>query len=538
MQASLQTGMPQPATSTPGQPFGKSMWTARPWLMAAATVSAVVMVTFGFWQQREINQLRATISQLKKPVPSQAAKGQSGTSTPEINTIILKQPAENAVALDSETTSRASGSHLTIIHQQPRDTVYITRYVTVPSKSQVVPPDENRYADRPEKSFEPREERYAAANRGQKSVDQPNQSDNLTNNPNTDAYGESSTPSIASEKFNSTTPKEAKTPNSSLRGRNRAGQYSNNLETGLTAAFSVGSTSGKRNKTKGLAKGSIPTQTDYAPESGKSILSESDKALASTAIESISSLPLSLGKTNWSRMLTQRAKRMRPARTTVVVGVEPTQAPESQRVNRPGLQFRAGIGGEVASKLTSAGVFTEALLGKHWVVSAGLSRATYSGDKFISDFDFDIRMRRNFRKEFAHGIDPRRDIFNIDTRTSRIVMPVSVGYRVALSKTLSFVPAVGTYLTISSTENATYLCPVPIPQRGFEQLSVSDKRTVPLLNNMILSAGIEWQSRHWVLQGSPVLTIPIEADAQPFQPGQNWQSSALLGLRARLLYQF
>ncbi|GAB3031423.1 hypothetical protein GCM10027185_35420 [Spirosoma pulveris] len=229
---------------------------------------------------------------------------------------------------------------------------------------------------------------------------------------------------------------------------------------------------------------------------------------------------------------------MRPARTTVVGGAEPTQAPESQPVLPTGVQFRAGIGGEIASKLTGAGVFTEVLLGKHWAVSAGLSQANYSGDKFGSDFDFDIRMRRDFRKEFAHGIDPRRDIFNIDTRTTRILLPISVGYRVALSKNVSFIPTAGTYFTISSTENATYFCQVPIPQRGFEQISVSDKRTAPLINNVALSAGIEWQSGHWVLQGSPVLTIPTQAAPQPFQPGQNWQSSTLMGLRARLLYQF
>lgn len=533
MQASLQTGMPQPAASTPGQPFGSTMWTAKPWLMAAAAVSAVVMVTFGYWQQREINQLRDTISQLKKPATHQSINRQPKPTPPETTEPTKTKPVENEPDFNTNSTP---GNN--IAHQQPRDTVYITRYIAVPSKSQVVPPDEDRYAGRPETSFEQRDQRYATTNRGQKSVDQPNQSDNLTNNPNTDAYGELSTPSITSENFNSTAPKEAKTLNRSLRGQNLASEYTNNRETGLATDFSVGSTSIKRNKTKGWAKGSTPTQTDYAPASGKSILAESDKALTSATIESISSLPLSLGKTNWSGMLTLRAKRMRPARTTVVGGAEPAQAPESQRVNRPGLQFRAGIGGEVASKLTSAGVFTEALLGKHWVVSAGLSRATYSGDKFISDFDFDIRMRRNFRKEFAHGIDPRRDILNIDTRTSRLLIPVSIGYRVALSKTLSFVPTVGTYFTISSTENATYLCPVPIPQRGFEQLSVSDKRTVPLLNNVALSAGIEWQSRHWVLQGSPVLTIPIDSDPQPFQPGQNWQSSSLMGLRARLLYQF
>lgn len=536
MQASLQTGMPQPAAPTPVQPFGSSIWTAKPWLMAAATVSAVVMISFGFWQQREINQLRETISQLRKPVPGQSAKSQPGTTTPEADKVTQRQPTENGVRPDLKTTSPASGGNSNMVNQPPRDTVYITRYITVPSKSHVVPPNEERYVDRPEIPSEQREQRYAATNRSQKSVDQPKQSDNLTNNPNTDAYGESSTSSITSENLNSTAVKSPQTADRLTRVRKQRGRYTNNRESGLSGEFTVSSTYRKGNKVTGLGKESTPNQTDYTQAPMESTPSKPGNPFTSANIESISSLPLSIPSTNWTKIMALRAKRMRPARTTVVDGAEPTQTPETQRVAR--LHFRAGIGGEVASKLTSAGVFTEVLLGKHWVVGAGVSQATYSGDKFGSDFDFDIRMRRNFRKEFAHGIDPRRDIFNIDTRTTRMLLPISVGYRVALSKTVSFVPTAGTYLTMSSTENATYLCPVPIPQRGFEQLSVSDKRTVPLFNNVALSAGIEWQNGHWVLQGSPVLTIPTQAASQPFQPGQNWQSSTLMGLRARLLYQF
>ena len=232
---------------------------------------------------------------------------------------------------------------------------------------------------------------------------------------------------------------------------------------------------------------------------------------------------------------------MRPARPTPVVEqpVEQTteKSPESQPVNRVATRFRVGAGGEIESKLWRVGVFTEVLLGKHWTLGVGLNQATFTGT-FINDFDFDARTRRDFRKEFARGIDPKRDILNIDASTTRLQIPLSVGYRIPLTKTLTLSPTAGTYLDVTSKEDITFYSPIFSPQRGFDQIKYSAAQAVPLISTFALGTGLEWHRGHWVLQASPVLTIPLQADPKPMQPDPNWQKNTAVSLRARLLYQF
>ncbi len=56
MQASLQQAMPPPPGSpTTGTPFSGGTWSGSSWLLAAATVSTVVLIAFSLWQRSEIN---------------------------------------------------------------------------------------------------------------------------------------------------------------------------------------------------------------------------------------------------------------------------------------------------------------------------------------------------------------------------------------------------------------------------------------------------------------------------------------------------
>ncbi len=526
MQASLQTGVPQPATPTTGQPFSGGIWTAKPWLMAAATVSAVVLVAYSFWQHREINQLRQTIGQLNKQPTHQTAPGRPAQATPETDTPVLTKADEKQPRIvpdELPTTPDAS-----VAHRGQRDTVYVTRYVAVPTKSHTVPPENERSVGRSEA---PAEQRYATNNRTPKETAQPNQSDNLTTTPKTDAYGE---PSTSSTKTTSNTDNSSVTSTKSVSQPTRAqrsqGEYAGNR----APKNRRGLVTSPVDQPVYTQENSVVKTTQSQPESAVALVEPKEPA-TSASFELANSLPLSPQTTNWNGLLAQRAKRMRPARTTVVSGVEPIKAPESQPVVHVATRFRAGIGGEVASKLVSAGVFTEVLLGKHWTVSAGLSQAAYTS-RFINDFDFDEHMRRDFRKEFARGIDPRRQIFNIDTRTTRIQVPVTIGYRFPLTSSLTLTPNVGTYLNLTSKENATFYCQGLIPQRDFVELEGNNARPVDLINSLALGAGLEWHQGHWVVQGTPILTVPIQTSA--FQPDPNWQKSTTAGLRARVLFQF
>lgn len=535
MQSSLQTGVPQPGTTPSSNPFSGGLWTAKPWLMAAATVSAVVLVGYGFWQHNEINRLRQTIGQLSKQPTKQTASQQPTLSAPYTDTMASTPLTKNQPQIGKEELITSTDTKT--VRRSERDTVYITRYVSVPSRSHVLPPEDDRSIDRSEK---PTDQRYATMEHTSGSTAQPNQSDNLLNNPKTNAYGE---PSTSSSMVRKSTGNSLETVTKSVGKRTRERRPSDQYSTNQPNHEQGVSTEGRLSQ-KNPTTNSANTRDNSLVRTSPALTEQTDvdQAESSTAAsyELINMPSLSTPTINWTGQLAQRAKRIRPARTTVISGVV-EQAPESQPIKHLAGRFRAGVGGELASKVISTGVFTEVLLGpkKNWSVGVGLSQATYNG-KFIDDFDFDVRMKRDFRKEFARNVDPRRQILDIDTRTTRIQIPVNLGYRISLNRNLVLSPTVGTSLNLTNNESGTYYCLVPIPQRGgyFDIFKFNTSQSVDLITHVAFGAGLEWQNRHWALQGSPVLTLPLQAEQLPTKPGPSWQANVTLGLRARVLYQF
>lgn len=505
-------------------PFSGGIWSGQSWLLAAAAISTVVLVAFSIWQRREINNLRQTIGQLH----SQPANPSALTpSNPGVAQQVRPDVAQSSGVAPSKRTQETITSANRNESQAVRpDTVYVTRYVAAPSRNKPDVDDKKRLSQQVET---PLQQRYATENR----VSSPattRQPITPTHNQQTELHDASSTPpSVAKNTTNeSTVPNKLTKP---------SGQDKGSIDQNTSGRDTKGSAKSPLNPAdnpKTIAVSNTPVQTD-SPAAVNGI---------SATYELASSLPFSMESRSWGAALAQRANRMQatqPVRSAPAA--EQAKAPASQ-AQRAGLRFRAGIGGEVASRLWSAGVFTEVLIGRHWTVGVGLSQATHL-DKFITDDDFNNRTKRDFRKEFGRGIEPWRDILNIDTRQVRFQLPLSIGYRIPLTRTLTFLPAVGTYLNLTNAENVTYYCRPsqrpfmqPQPQRGFDEFSTSKTQPVDLINSLSLGAGIEWQRGHWVVQATPILTIPAQTGVQAMQPDLNSQKNTTLGLRARLLYQF
>lgn len=567
MQSTLQqANMPQPGSSGTGQPVTGSIWSSHPWMMAAATVSTVALVTLGIWQRHEINELRQTVGQLNKQQVQSAQKPAEqklpGDARPDLTNANGLRPKD---ADESSTLSRK------IDRQSVRpDTVYINRYVAVPSpsRSQSAVPDE---ASLKQRIALPTQEHYAKTSAKPASTDGVRQSTNQPSTAQTAPYDVTST----SDKILNNKPLETKVVstnqpenNRAIVGRNVSGrkgesqdadhlkeknQIAGNLneksqgaerlnETNQVSDRIIGKNRETRATTLNPANAVDNTNNEVTQVTPVKNESSTETSTVSASYELVNSRPLSTKSLNWTALMAQRAKRLQPARKVPVPTV-PAQiaektnvsAPESQPVNRAAIRFRAGVGGEIASSLWSVGVFTETLIGKHLTVGVGISQATYSG-MFIDDFDFDVRTRRDFRKEYGLGrmIDPKRDILNIDTKTARVQIPLSLGYRIPVTQTLSLLPTVGTSLNLKSAEDVTFYCPIYIPQRGFDQFQLSNNnRSAPLINTLALGLGLEWQRGHWVVQTSPMLTLPMQSESDP-----NWQNNATLGLRARVLFQF
>ncbi|GAB4024157.1 hypothetical protein [Spirosoma gilvum] len=541
MQATLQqAGPPQADPTATGKPFSGGVWTGHPWLLAAASVSTALLIAYSVWQHNEINHLQETIGQLKKqPATNQTAPKSVETDRPMVSqTEGAHQPAQRHESLTTSTPKEELATR--------HDTVYITRYITIPSQPRLEP-----MRDRLKQPTEtPPEQRYATASR-EPAVGSPSRQErNLNKNLKTNPYGVSSTP--LTNDITSTTRNQTVAGNepSALTGLNQPeerlvnsrGRDNKSGDNSLRNAPSE--TKGNYPRTRDNGSVNVPTnqgnsvvdnQGTVAIDQSQSTATESAQSAPAGNFDLLASRPLSTESANWNVLLTQRARRMRPARTTVVMG-QP-QAPESQRIEPAIAKFRAGVGGEVSAHLWSTGIFAEIPIAKHVMVGVGLSRAVYLGGTFLTADDFDIRTRRNFKQEFGRQLPPTvnfdSDILDIDTRVIRVQVPITLGFRVPLSRSLTFQPTMGTFMNLSSKEKLTYY--YRVPQRGFNQIDFSTDCGTELFSGFTFSTGLEWQRNRWVVQGIPTLTLPTSVSTLP---GPGWENNTTVGLRARLMYQF
>lgn len=547
MQSTLKdANLYQPNSPGAGSPFSGGVWSGQSWLWAAASISTVALIAFSIWQRHEINQLRQTIGQLR-PSANQSIKAPSNTGS---GSIVTEQNRSDVAQSGKASSAQKSGEETTSANRNESqavrpDTVYITRYVPVPPRTKPEVRNEIRSEERVSQHAEtPPEQRYVTDNPAV-SPGNTRQPTNLTKNPQTESYDVSSTPSVAKNtnnessvvnkstnkpiKLSGTRTNEKGSTSQPTEGRNRETRR-NDISPSTPADYQ----SDVAVATKGIDNKATPTETGALTNE------------TSAAYETISSLPLSTERINWGAALAQRAKRMRPARTTVV-NAEPAQSQTkpstSQPVQQVATRFRAGVGGEVASRLWSAGVFTEVLLGRHWTLGVGLTQATFL-NQFVTEDEFNDRMKRDFRREFVRPSDLWRDILNINTQQTRLQVPISLGYRIPINQHLSFLPTAGTYLNLTNSEDITYYCrdtPRPLqPQfpRGVDKINITKDQSVDIIGNLALSTGIEWQRSHWVVQASPVFNIPLQSNQQMKPQDLNWQKNTTVGLRARVLYQF
>ena len=524
MQATLQHATPPLSGSSPAyQPLTGSAWSTQPWLLAAAAVSTVVLISLATWQRAQISDLRQTVARLSQQQKTQPQP------TPAPNAVVLpsdRRTAQRNQAQSGPTDQPANRSQPTA--DQP-DTVYITRYVAVParpvnsSRGQTAQPS----TPAPDGSSIGRTDRtrsLADAQPQQRQTDQATITDRSNDAP------DKALP-VADNPTNSTNNRpESASPPTRRVGEKTAtqpvGQPENDApgqRKGLSAAtVTIATTAATRDNQ--TTSGSPTTATPAGSAVG-GVAGETGQPMVTYAL---AARPVTMEVIDWNEALSRQAQRMRPVRITTVGG---GAAPVSQPVNRVAFGFRLGAGGEVLRSVRSGGLLTELLIGKHLTLGAGLGLASFAGGTFLTDVEFDRGKPKKFRRDYipGRGIDPRSDILNIGTHTERVQIPISLGYRIPVSQTFSLLPSVGTTLGLQSKEFVTFTYRQPL--RSYETASYRIPHPVDLLNNLTFGAGVEWQRNHWVWQAGPVLTVPLVADA-------NWPESPSIGLRARLFYQF
>lgn len=536
MQATLQQATPpSPDAHLPGPSVVQHGWAGQPWLMAAAAVSTVVLISVGVWQRQQINDLRQTVRQLnqQRVTASPPATNAAGPNSPVANSPATPLPgqsdnnpsvaARSGTAPEASVRSNAARPNVTVIQPVARqtDTVYVTRYLPTP-----VPTSQSTTRRSVQRTPAPADRQNEGA--------QPN-------TPGNDPQ-RLTAPAISPTEQVADTPAKAQKPAGQLPN---AGRETEPIAAGdkPTERFTTDQVAGKTTRQPGRNQYDSYQQTGQSNGDPIAILptrpGNSENPATQTGAtgeanrpavqyELMASRPTQFGTTDWTAALLRRANRTKPTRTTTVGG---QSAPEIQPVRHLAVRLRLGAGTDVSKAVWSFSAFTEVIIGRHWTLNLGLSRANHLNGTFVTDADFYRKTRQDFRKGYARGVPPGHDILAIGLRTTRIQLPINVGYRIPLNQNLTLLPSVGTNLNLLSAEHVTFYKRVPFRGSDYEVINNDILRPVNTFNNLTFGTSLEWHQRHWALQGGSVLTAPLRTDTK-------WQTGLTAGLRARVMYQF
>jgi hypothetical protein len=496
-------------------------------LAVAGAIGTTVFLTTSIWQHYELKHLRQSLEQATNntvgPVRTADSSANIGL-TDRTTTLPTPKTAQNQ---DRPTEKTANVPE--VAHSVRRDTVYIDRYVRVPASE---PQLRLKNSPHPSRSEDGNLENSQVVEFGKQ----------RTSPGSSVTQRVERTASKPADEVDVSVRKEGQLPGSTgqpvdqVTSVNQRGKSS--VERSDVAASDktrsnpqLSTSAGKSSKDSGRTTVDTPTETTSAQRNDRSAASSSDGSKQpETVYESLASLPLQQKTVRWNDIMALRARQMRPARTVVA-----NSAPQTPAVRKPATPFiaklRVGAGADVSKDALSGGVYSEVLLGNRFSLSVGLTQARYSGTTFKGEKEFFERNREDFRKEFARGLDPKFAIINIESNSTRVQIPINVGYRIPLTQSLALLPSVGTNLNLQAKEYISFIQLLAIPYPIYKLVNAEVTRPIDLFNNVNVGAGIEWRQRHWAAQASPVITLPLQT--MPF-----CNENTTVGLRARLFYQF
>lgn len=513
--ARMQRSLHQAGLSGPPGGAG-GMLTGQSWLLVAAGVGTAVLLTLAVWQRAEINDLRQKLAATAKAAPVPA------------------KPADTVQAASQSPQSPQT---------RAADTVYITRYVpvqTMPATRQAAT-DQNRYTDT-----------NTAENRSAETTDRSSVPGWI----NVPGYTSKKTPQSNNKDRNqrvatapqknllTSEPDEMRMPESGVgkssdnRGQDNRGQNAPADGPARQNAVSDRAVGPRGNDTRSTARPDRKSDVNTSVANARQTGTEAEAVEGATitngsqqqrGAEGVLALlqPRQPGTIDWNARLARRFRR-----TVSVPAVSaPTQKPESQAVAHVATVFRLGVSTSLRARYWNTGLVAETVINGRWVLSAGLVRSSAVLGSFVTDEDYDYQTRRNFRREFAPGFDPKRDIYGIKVRSVRYQIPLSLGYRIPLGSSLALLPSVGAYLDLSNTMQIAFSYRRPYPRSGYDVLSFAENQPVTPLNAYTFGTALEWHQKHWVAQGGLLLARPLYSDL-------NGEVSSALGGRVRLLYQF
>lgn len=464
-------------------------------LLAAASIAAIVAFGGVAYQQYHTNQqLREQVQTLEQTV----------------TTLRKTQPTEPA-----PTTAAAPVL---------RDTVYLTRdvvrYVPVPyERTRTDGANTDDALDRTQRLANGLDRSYSA-DRNPSLPSNPNATGTPTtssNRPVTDATAERTRPGIASNGTVSE-PSTNRQPAGTIADRRRP-----TIDPANESAQNQANSSGSVNGTPGTngVENDVNSRDGAASEQNKAASNQT------VALSLLTIQPFRHDTTYYQEGMARTARRMRRMLSTLSSSGTALAKVDVNR-SEPTWNLRLGPGANLGWRQWSAGLFGEIRLSNHWRLGLGLSSVTLQGGSYLTDIDYQRRVKQDFRQKFAPGIDPRHDIVSIKPSGSSVQIPFMLSYRMGLGSGWSLVPSAGINLSVSNREEIGFAYlrgpgivePVTIVRKMPQRMLHAGSATIYLEKN--------WGD--WALQLGPYASMPLSNDPSRL----NVKTS---GASARLLYQ-
>ena len=514
------------------------------WQPIAGAVVVGALLLGNWWQYQSQQELKKTVQTLTTTVEQLRQ-----TTTPADSGEIGLSQIRPGLAIGPGLPPSLQRMIFPATEKRPADTVYITRYVTaLPSASRnpgyTVPGERTVRTtgiemNQPDLSAQPTHQQSVTT----QSRRQPNAVDALTERLTGQAYNQNATGRGASGR-NLTRQRRLLLPANQGESAGQSappdqGVLATNPANGndvggttLTVADQLNMarlspaerrqlkrllrrTTSRRNATEQLADGRASVLTDpTSPMNRTDEITDKENARIAALLRANNLLAPARFDSGYYDM--DIARQLRRFRSPIASNrtETATDSPVKSNPVSDGL-FRLGIGGHLGYQQKGTGLYAEGLIGSNWVVGAGIAVQSLTGQTFLTEGDFDQKTKKDFRRDFAPGIDPGHSILNITRRSTVWQIPVSVGYRVSLGQNWLVVPTATFNLNIWNQERLAfnYLRGPRMPPEQRTVVVFYDQRNYH-------SAGFSVNfEKHWalsgksalVVQGGPYLTIPTSA---------------------------
>jgi hypothetical protein len=218
--------------------------------------------------------------------------------------------------------------------------------------------------------------------------------------------------------------------------------------------------------------------------------------------------------------LSSGEKKMRPIDSTAVSG--PKLNKPSNFLNE--LKFQTGLTVEMANKEYGFGILGEMLI-KRFGLSMGIKYLSIN-----SGSNYDANTTR-FKNSYLPDWSDNYQFKDIAIQAYSVQLPIALSYYQPLKKNYSILFSFGTDLDLYIYQNVNFACKDNGSWSNYENWNMTLNHSAVLLNNIMLSPGLQKQWGHFVLQVCPFISPQMKEVEYK-------DSNIYFGLRSKILYRF